>query len=167
MNFKYIWKNKEANFGKPLKYQVKGGTHFTFEIILKWNGRYIALRRQSIPGHEAPSRAKKYPNGLLYFCHNLIRHGESVEQCVKRIVKSQTGVGVKSYKVVNIESSVQKKDGQWAIVPLVIAELARKPKTGVFGNRISEVVEFTKKNVPVDFAWWSKSEVEHFLKRFD
>ena len=86
---------------------------------------------------------------------------------MKRIVKSQTGVGVKSYKVVDIESSVQKKDDQWAIVPLVIAELTTKPKIGSFGNRITEVVEFTKKNVPVDFAWWSKSEIEHFLKRFD
>jgi len=54
MSLKYIWKNKEANFGKPLKYQIKGGAHFTFEIILKWNGKYIALR-----------------NVLLYFCHNL------------------------------------------------------------------------------------------------
>ena len=167
MGFKYIWKNKEANFGKPLKYQVKGGTHITFEIFLKWNGKYIALRRQSIPGHEAPLHTSKYPKELLYFCHNLIRYGESVEQCVKRVVKSQTGVNVKSYKVINIESSVQKKDDQWAIVPLVVAELSSKPKVGSFGNRISEVVEFTKKNVPTDFAWWSKNEVEHFLKRFD
>src|SRR3989338_2800625 len=162
MNFRYIWKNKEANFRSPLKYQVSGGTHITFEIILKWNGKYIALRRKSNPGHEAPPRVKKYPHGLLYFCHNLIRYGESVEQCVKRIVKSQTGVSIKSYKVVDIESSVQKKDDQWAIVPLVVVELSTKPKIGSFGNRITEVVEFTKKNVPADFAWWFKRENEHF-----
>ncbi|MCH7758913.1 hypothetical protein IID20_00960 [Patescibacteria group bacterium] len=167
MNFKYIWKNKEANFGQPLKYQVKGGTHITFEIILKWNGKYIALRRPCIPGHEAPAMEKKYSKELLYFCHNLIRYGESIEQCVKRIVKSQTGVSVKSYKVVDIESSMQKKDNQWAIIPLVIVTLNGKPKTGRFGNRITEVVEFTKKTVPNDFAWWSKREVEHFLKKFN
>src|SRR3989338_10207722 len=162
MNFKYIFKNKEANFGKPLKFQTRGGAHITFEIILKWNRKYIALRRKSIPGHEAPPHAKKHPKGLLYFCHNLIRYGESVEQCVKRIVKSQTGVNVKTYKVVDIESSVQKKDGQWAIIPLVVAELSSKPKIGSFGNRITEVVEFTKKHVPADFAWWFKRENEHF-----
>ena len=167
MSFKYVWKNKEANFGKPIKYQIKGGTHITLEIILKWNGKYIALRRQSIPGHEASPHAKKYPKGLLYFCHNLIRYGESVGQCVKRIVKSQTGVNANSYKVVDIESSVQKKDDQWAVIPLVIAELAQKPKIGTFGNQIVEVVEFTNKNVPNDFAWWSKKEVEHFLKKLD
>ena len=32
--------------------------------------------------------------------------------------KVSTGVSVKSYKVVDIESSVQKKDDQWAIVPV-------------------------------------------------
>ena len=167
MSFKYVWKNKEASFGKPLRYGVKGGTHITFEILLKWNGKYIALRRQSIPGHEAPPQAKRYPKGLLYFCHNLIRYGESVEQCVKRIVKSQAGVGVRSYKVVDIESSVQKKDNQWAIIPEVIAELDQKPKIGTFGNQIIEVVEFTKKDVPDDFAWWSKKDVEDFLNKFE
>src|SRR3989338_4761678 len=167
MNFKYIFKNKEANFGKPLKFQTRGGAHITFEIILKWNRKYIALRRKSIPGHEAPPHARKYPRGLLYFCHNLIRYGESVEQCVKRIVKSQTGVGVKSYRVVDIESSVQKKDNQWAIIPCVIAELTRKPKMGNFGNKITEVVSFTKKDVPNDFAWWPKKDLAEFLNTFD
>lgn len=167
MSFKYIWKNKEANFGKPLRRQASGGTHITFEIILKWNGKYIALRRPHIPGHEAPPHAYKYPKGLLFFCHNLIRYGESVEQCVKRIVKAQTGVGVKSYKVVDIESFAQKKDNQWAIMPLVIAELSRKPKIGIFGNRITEVVAFTKKTIPSDFAWWTKGDLAHFLKKID
>lgn len=164
MGFKYIFKNKEASFGKPLKHGVKSGTHITIEIILKWNKKYIALRRQCIPEHEAPPHAKKYPKGLLYFCHNLIRYGESIEQCVKRIVKSQTGVNVKSYKVIDIESSVQKKDSQWAIIPLVVAELAQKPEPEMFGNRITEVVEFTSKNVPNDFAWWTKKDVQYYLK---
>ena len=167
MIFKYVWKSKEANFGKPLRYQIKGGAHITFEIILKHKGKYIALRRSSIPGHEAPSHAYKYPNGLLYFCHNLIRYDESVEQYVKRIVKSQTGVGIKSYKIVDIDSSVQKKDQQWAITPYVIVGLSKKPRKGIFGNRIIEVVEFTKKTVPSDFAWWTKNELRDFLRKFD
>ena len=167
MTFNYVWKNKEANFGKPLKYQVNGGAHITFEIILKYKGKYIALRRKSIPGHEAPPHAKNYPNGLLYFCHNLIRYGESIGRCVKRIIKSQIGVDVKSYKVVDIESSEQKKDNQWAITPYVIAELSRKPKRGSFGNIIAEVIEFNKKSIPTDFAWWTKNELAKFLNKFD
>ncbi len=148
-------------------YEAKGGTHITFEILMKWNGNYIALRRQSIPGHEAPTHAKRYPSGLLYFCHNLIRYGESTEQCVKRIVKDQAGVRIRSYKVVDLESMVQKKDDQWAIIPTVIAELTVKPKVGLHGNEVSEVVEFTKDTVPTDFAWWPKGSVAEFLKRFD
>lgn len=27
MSFKYIWKNREANFGSPVEIEVPGGTH--------------------------------------------------------------------------------------------------------------------------------------------
>lgn len=167
MAFEYIWKNKEANFGKPLRQQVRGGTHITFEVVLKRKSKYIALRRSSIPGHEAPLKKSKNPQGFLYFCHNLIRYGESTEQCVKRIVKSQSGTGIKSYKIVDMESSIQKKDNQWAITVYAIAELSMKPKEGVFGNKISEVVEFGKSRIPNDFAWWNKKELRRFLNDFN
>ena len=170
MSFKYTWKHGEANFGRPLRSQITGGTHITFEIILKYKGKYVALRRASIPGHEAPLNARKDPKhhaGQLFFCHNLIRYGESVEKCVKRIVREQAGVGVKSMRAVYIDAGVQKKDGQWAIVPHVIAELATLPKVGKFGNEISEVVTFSKNKIPEDFAWWGKKDLQEFLKEFD
>ena len=164
MTFQYKWRNKEANFGSPLSKQVKGGTHITFEIILKKENKYIALRRQSIPGHESPPHIKKYPEGLLFFCHDLIRYGESVEDCVKRIVKHQTGIVAKNFRVVGIESDVQKKDNQWAFTPYVIAELEKLPKIGNHGNKINEVVTFTKDSIPNDFAWWTKKELKDFLE---
>lgn len=167
MIFQYLYKNKEANFGKPLKSQVKGGTHITFEIVLKYKDKYIVLRRQSIQGHSAPTQSIKNEDGALYFCHDLIRHGESISQCVKRIVRSQAGVGVKSYRVVDIESLIQKKDSQWAFIPHVIAELSKKPKTGRYGTRVTEVVEFTKQSIPSGFAWWEKDELKTFLIAFD
>lgn len=43
--FKYIWKNGEANFGPPVETEVSGGTHISAENILKFNGKYVALRR--------------------------------------------------------------------------------------------------------------------------
>lgn len=168
MSYQYIWKNKEANFGKPLRRQVRGGTHITFELVLKWKGRYVGLRRpRGIPGHELPPRAGRHPSGLLYFCHNLIRYGESVDQCIRRIVKFQTGVGVKSWRIVDIDAEVQAKDGQWAFMPYAIIELARKPKVGKHGNKIVEAIEFTKRNIPTDFGWWSKGDLTGFLKKFD
>ncbi len=162
MSFQYIWKNKEANFGKPLKKQVKGGTHITCEIILKKDNKYIALRRKGIPGHESPSH-----NNKLFFCHNLIRYGESLEKCIKRIVKQQAGVNVKRSKVVYIDSNIQSKDKQWSFTPHVIAELEKIPKKGKYGNEIKEVKLFTKNNIPNDFAWWSKKDLKEFLKEFD
>ncbi len=168
MMYQYRWKNNEANFGPPLKEQISGGAHITFEIILKKNNKYIALRRpKGIPEHELSPQAGKHPQGLLYFCHNLIRYGESIEQCVKRIVKEQTGVEIKSFRIVYIESTVQEKDHQWAFTPYIIVELVSKPKKGMYGNQIIEVVEFTKENIPNDFAWWKKEELKTFLEKFD
>src|SRR3989344_7141237 len=129
MSFKYNWKNKEASFGPPINTGVSGGTHITFEIILKKDRKYIVLRRpEGIPEHELPPQANKFSNGLLYFCHNLIRYGESVEECVKRIVKDQAGVKVKKFRVVYIESSVQEKDNEWAFTPYVLAEVDKFPE---------------------------------------
>src|SRR3989344_7069836 len=165
MSFQYVWKNKEANFGKPLRKQVGGGTHITCEIVLKRRNKYIGLRRSSIPGHEAPPKTDKNPKGFLYFCHNLIRYGESVDECVKRVVKSQTGAGVRRIDIIDIESEVQKKDNQWAITIYVIVELSQKPKVGLWGNKLTEVVEFGIKNIPDDFALWSKKELNSFLRK--
>ncbi len=161
--FKYHWKNKEANFGKPVKLQVKGGTHITFELMLMYQNKYIALRRDNIPQHEPKSNNKQ----KLYFCHGLIRYGESVEKCIQRIIREQTGVAVKSFRVVYIDSQVQKKDGQWAITPHAFVHLKNKPTPGVYGNKISEVIEFTKHKVPKDFAFWSSKELLEFINEFD
>lgn len=165
MSFQYKWKNNEANFGPPLEEQVPGGTHLTLEIILKKDGQYIALRRpRGIPEHESPENNKDNHQGLLYFCHNLMRYGESAEDCVKRIIQSQAGVEVLNSKVVYIDSLVQEKDNSWAVTPHFIAEVDKIPEVN---SEISEVVLFEKDNIPNDFAWWSKAELKEFLDEFD
>ena len=167
MTFKYNWENNEANFGPPISKQIDGGMHISFEIILKKYRKYIALRRQSIPGHESPPNIKRNANGLLFFCHDLIRYGEEIEQCVRRIVNEQTGVSVNNIKLVYIDSELQEKDNSWAFTPNVIVEVEEIPKKGFYGNEITEVITFTKDNVPDDFGWWSKRELEEFLNEFD
>ncbi|MEK6885082.1 MAG: NUDIX domain-containing protein [Nanoarchaeota archaeon] len=166
MAYSYKWDNKEANFGPPTSKQIDGGMHIAFEIILKKDGEYVALRRpEAIPGHEHP--LKKTKNGLLYFCHDLIKYGETIESCIKRIVKEQTGVSVKNMKVVYIDSLVQNKDNQWAFTPHVIAELDKIPSSGKHGNEITKVVIFNKSNIPDDFGWWTKKELKEFIEEFD
>lgn len=165
MSFQYKWKNKEANFGPPLKEQVPGGMHLTLEIILKKDGQYIALRRSNgIPEHELPENAQSNPRGLLYFCHDLIRYGESVGDSVKRIVQSQAGVGVVNSQVVYVDSLVQDKDDSWAVTPHIIAEVDRIPELNL---EMSEVVIFDLNNIPEDFAWWNKEDLKEFLEEFD
>ena len=164
MSFEYNWKNKEANFGPPIPKQVSGGTHITFEIILKKDNQFVALRRpNAIPEHELPPQAKNYPNGLLYFCHNLIRYGEPIETFIKRTVKEQTGVGVKNYKILDISSEVQDKDDQWSFMPYVIAELADIPQTN---QEVTEVLLFDKHTIPTDFGWWTQEELKEFLEEY-
>jgi len=164
MSFEYNWKNKEANFGPPTPKQVSGGTHIAFEIILKKDNQFIALRRpNAIPEHELPPQAKNYPNGLLYFCHNLIRYGEPIGTFIKRTVKEQAGVGVKNYKILDISSEVQDKDDQWSFMPYVIAELADIPQTN---QEVTEVLLFDKNSIPDDFGWWTKDELKEFFDEY-
>ena len=60
MTFQYKWRNNEANFGPPTGSEVPGGTHISAESILKFEGKYVALRRpEAIPGHENPEKAAK------------------------------------------------------------------------------------------------------------
>ncbi|TSC85786.1 MAG: hypothetical protein G01um10147_1062 [Microgenomates group bacterium Gr01-1014_7] len=167
MSFSYIWKRKEANFGSPIEEQVEGGTHITCEVILKKDGKYLAVRRSSIPGHESPPKAKKFPKGCLYFVHNLFIYGESVGDYLNRVIKEQIGVGVKSYKIIALDSNLQEKDNNWSFCPYVLVEVDKLPVPGNYGNDVVEVVTFTKENVPEDFGWWEKEELKEFLEKYD
>jgi len=147
MGFSYQWKHNEANFGKPISTPVSGGMHITFEIVLKKDNTYIALQRKGIPDHPLKEG--------LYFCHGLIRYGESVEDCIKRLVQEQAGVGVAGFKVVDIDSVVQEKDNQWAFTPHVLAEITKIPS---ISEDVTEVVIFDKSEIPDGFVWWKKAK---------
>lgn len=168
MSFNYTWKQKEANFGEPVEMEVAGGTHFSCELILKFNGEYLALRRpEAIPGHEIPEKAQNFSNGALYFVHRLPRWGESLEDYVSRGVREQAGVEVKGFKVVDLEMEVYKDSQQWAITPYLIVEIDSLPVAGEYGNQVTEVVTFGKDNIPDEFGWWSKEELQKFLEKYD
>jgi len=161
MAFEYKWSHNEANFGPPTSDQIPGGCHISFEIILKFQGNIVALRRpNAIPGHELPPSAKDHPEGLLYFCHNLIRYGESIENFIARTVQEQAGVAIQGYRILTIESDIQQKDQQWAFTPYVIADLELLPSST---SEVTEVIQFRSANIPADFGWWTKDELLEFL----
>lgn len=164
MKFKYIWKRNEANFGPPIEGEVSGGTHISAENILKFKGKYVALRRpKAIPEHEIPPKALKANKPHLYFVHGLPRWGETLDQYVKRMVKDQAGVNVKNFKVVNLTMEVYPDTNQWAWTPYLIVEIDKLPTPGTYGNEVTEVVTFAKEDIPEDFGWWKKQELEEFL----
>lgn len=167
-NYRYKWSKKEANFGAPIETEVPNGTHITCESILKFKGKYVALRRpDAIPEHEIPEKALKSGKPYLYFIHGLPRWGETTEEYVKRVIKDQAGVGVKSFKVVDLVMGLYEDTKQWFIEPDLIVEIDKLPIPGVYGNVVIEVVTFTKDNIPDDFGWWSKDEIKDFLEKYD
>ncbi len=168
MSFKYSWKNNEANFGPTISDEVSDGTHFAAECFLKFNGQYIAFRRpKAIPEHEIPEKARESRKPCLYNVHGLPRWGETTKQFIERIIKDQTGVNVKSFKVVDLTMDVYEKTKQWFIEPTLFVEVDCLPISGVYGNEITEIVVYDKDNVPNDFGWWSKENIERFLKEYD
>jgi hypothetical protein len=168
MTFKYEWHRKEANFGPPIETEVSGGMHFTIENILRFDGKYVALRRpEAVPRHEVPARAQKADKPMLYFVHDLPIWGESLQQYVERIVQEQAGVGIKGYKVVDLTMNTYEDTQQWALTPYLMVELDKLPIPGDYGNPVSEVVAFTSDDIPDEFGWYEKAELEVRLRKFE
>lgn len=168
MGFKYLWKQKEANFGLPIETEISGGTHFSAECILKFEEKYIALRRpNAIPEHEVPLKALKSKKACLYDVHGLPRWGETLDEFIKRIVKDQAGVGVRGFRIADLEMGVYSETKQWYIEPTFFVEVDKLPIVGNYGNEVIEVITFDKKHIPDDFGWWSKEQIEDFLNKHD
>lgn len=163
MSFTYHWQRNEANFGPVMADEVAGGTHLTIESVLMFNGAFVALRRPgAIPHHELPQRVGR---PLLYFVHDLPLWGESLDQYVKRIVREQAGVGVQRFRVVDLTMKLYEKDQQWAVTPFLAVELAALPTPGTYGNAVTEVVSFTKDDIPDGFGWYTKPELAALLAK--
>lgn len=144
---RYSYTNREANFGKPLKSEVKGGTHLTLEVVLERGRNIVALRR--------PHGLHDGPKNALYFPHGLMRFGETVEQCVERLVREQAGVGTVGAKVHSLDSWVDENQ-HWHLALNVVALIQEQPAPS---QEVSEIIEFSRAEIPEDLAWWSPKEM--------
>lgn len=143
----------EANFGKPIKTQVSGGTHITFELITKkGNTFYMTRWPHGLPRHDDPPNTLRFPHGL-------IRFGESLMECAKRLVQDQLGMIVKDAEILYWDSYVDDKN-HWHIEPACIVEVAGTPK---LPDQASEIVTFDIDHAP-DMTFWSKSEFIETVK---
>lgn len=144
---KYIAKDNEANFAKPIKSQVIGGTHITFELITKKDDTFYMTRwPDGLPGHDDPPNALRFPHGL-------IRFGESLKDCASRLVNDQLGMKVKHVEVLYWDSYLDEHD-HWHIEPGCLVEVQGKSKLPKGADKI---ISFRLANIP-KMTFWSKTD---------
>jgi ADP-ribose pyrophosphatase YjhB (NUDIX family) len=145
--------HNEANFAKPIVTQVSGGSHITFEMITVSNGKFYMTRwPKGLPRHDDPPNTLRFPHGL-------IRFGESLEQCARRLVKDQLGMSVKSADIAYWDAHLDDTN-HWHIEPGCIVQVAGKPR---IPKDASEIVTFDVSNIP-KMTFWSKSDFLEVVK---
>jgi len=148
----YIAKNNEANFGKPIKSQIIGGTHITFELLTKKGNRFYMTRwPKGLPRHEDPPNTLRFPHGLMIF-------GEEPEQSAARLVKEQLGMTVDSCKIAYMDSYVDDKK-HWHIELGFVVEVSGKPE---IPKEADKIIDFTIKNIP-EMTFYSRDEFLELL----
>lgn len=151
MKFRYYYTEGEANFGKPLRTEVSGGAHLTFDVVLHQGATVYALR--------LPDGLHDGPKNALYFPHGLIRFGESVPDCVARLARDQAHVGVRAIRLYTFPSWVDDNE-HWHLCLNVLADIDEPPTPS---DGISEVVPVTESIIPTDFAWWTEAQMGDLL----
>jgi len=149
----YRARQNEANFGAPIVTQVVGGTHITFEMVTMRRGKFYMTRWPTgLPGHDDP------PN-VLRFPHGLIRFGESLEECAKRLVRDQLGMTVRSVRIAYWDSYVDKMN-HWHIEPGCIVQVAGKPN---IPKRAGEIISFDIFNLP-EMTFWPRKDFHKLIR---
>jgi ADP-ribose pyrophosphatase YjhB (NUDIX family) len=152
---KYYYTHREANFGKPLRTEVSGGAHLTFDVVLHRGASVYALR--------LPAGLHDGPKNALYFPHGLIRFGETVLDCARRLAKDQAAVDVTRAGLYTLPSWVDEND-HWHLCLNVLAEVEDVPPVG---GHVSEVVEITSTTIPDEFGWWTVEQMASLLGYLD
>lgn len=146
--------HKEANFAKPIMFQVSGGSHITFEMITVGAGRfYMTHWPRGLPGHDDPPNTLRFPHGL-------IRFGESLERCAQRLVKEQLGMGVRSVEIAYWDSYVDDTN-HWHIEPGCIVHVSGQPK---LPEGASEIVTFDISNIP-KMTFWPRKDFLSLVRK--
>lgn len=148
----YYYTKREANFGKPLRTERRGGAHLTCEIVLHTEDTLHALLL--LDGmHDGPKNA-------LYFPHGLIRFGESVMDCAGRLASDQANVQITRAALFTLPSWVDD-DEHWHLCLNILAAVARPPRAA---GSVAEVVPITMSNIPDNFGWWTVDQVRSLLQ---
>lgn len=136
--------DNEANFGPPIRDELVGGAHITFECLTRQGEQFFMTRwPNGLPRHDDRSNVLRFPHGLIKF-------GETLEQCATRLVKQQLGMKATAVRVVDIDSYVDDAD-HWHIEPLCIVDVTGRP---CVPEQAGEIISFTLKRLP-RMTYWS------------
>jgi hypothetical protein len=151
----HVYANGEANFGPPAERELSGGAHLVFDLLLRHGDELIALRR--------PEGYHDGPKDKLYGPHGLICFGETVEECVQRLVDEQgSGVRVTRVDLYTMPTWVDENN-HWHIALNVIATIDAIPTYLPPG--VSEIVRVRRGHPGSDFAWFSDEQLEEVFDR--
>jgi hypothetical protein len=147
------YRHREANWGPPADREIRDGSHLVLEIALAHRDRLVGLLlRRGIHGADPD---------VLYFPHDLIRVGETVEGCVRRIVRAAARVGVRRVTHLALEAWLDE-EGHWHVCHNVIAHVDRLPRPG--GN-VRKVFAFRGDEPPaIPFGWWKPKDLRALWK---
>ncbi len=150
----YIAINEEANFGRLIRYEVRGGMHIAPEFITYDGKRFYAIRWfHGLPRHDKIG-GTRFPHGLMMF-------GESLLDSARRLVGAQLGMKVRSVKILTLESYKDSED-HWHIEPEVLALAsgrAKRPRSD------TEIVTFDLGHTP-EMAFWKSGQFKRFMGEY-
>ncbi|MEX0690038.1 MAG: NUDIX domain-containing protein [Candidatus Paceibacterota bacterium] len=142
----------EANFPPSVDKEVVGGMHIAPECITRKNNQFVMVEwPNGLPRHDS-ERTVRFPHGLMKF-------GETIEACAKRLVKKQIGAKLKSSRILYLDSYVDDNN-HWHLEPWVLVELS-----GDFNlPKEAEKVHYFKneKDLPED-SLWSREEFKSLI----
>jgi hypothetical protein len=144
----------EANFGPPITQEVVGGVHIAPECITIRNEQFVMVEwPNGLPRHETTRTVR--------FAHGLMRFGESMEECARRLVADQMGFEVTSISVAEIDSYLDDMN-HWHIEPLLIVKVSGEP---ALPSQAGRMIEFSGRELP-DGAVWGQASFDRIFKTY-
>jgi len=146
----------EANFPPPIDKEVVGGMHIAPECITRCGKQKFVMIEwpNGLPRHEN-HRTVRFPHGLMKF-------GETVEECIYRLVNDQLGMTVDLIQTLYIDSYVDSMN-HWHIEPWILVDVSGNPR---LPSEASRVIYFEGSNVP-EGAFWDEQSFKAIVQKYN
>jgi ADP-ribose pyrophosphatase YjhB (NUDIX family) len=142
----------EAVFPPVIRQELVGGAHIAVECITRQRDEFLmTIWPRGLPRHDT-HRTTRFPHGLMLF-------GESISDCVRRLVADQLGMTVSHHRVIHIDSYTDEQN-HWHIEPWVLVDVDGVPSTP---TDAAGVVRFQGDELPSD-ALWSAADFREVLQ---